>query len=108
MFLALPGPGLVGVFSFVYLAGALRRANPLHPATAVKPCTCTRAASRGYLTGFVLAAILTIIPFWLVMGHVFDSHWLTITLVLLLAIARSSCTSSTSSTSIRTRRAAGT
>ena len=41
---------------------------------------------RGYLTGFVLAAILTIIPFWLVMGHVFESHWLTITLVLILAV----------------------
>ncbi|HKR76578.1 MAG TPA: cytochrome o ubiquinol oxidase subunit IV [Rhodanobacter sp.] len=43
---------------------------------------------RGYLTGFALAAILTIIPFWLVMGHVFESHWLTITLVLLLAVVQ--------------------
>ena len=43
---------------------------------------------RGYLTGFVLAAILTIIPFWLVMGHVFDNRWLTITLVLLLAVVQ--------------------
>ncbi|MEW9625051.1 cytochrome o ubiquinol oxidase subunit IV [Rhodanobacter geophilus] len=43
---------------------------------------------RGYLTGFVLAAILTIIPFWLVMGHVFANHWLTITIVLLLAVAQ--------------------
>jgi cytochrome o ubiquinol oxidase operon protein cyoD len=43
---------------------------------------------RGYLTGFALAAILTIIPFWLVMGHVFASHWLTITIVLLLAIVQ--------------------
>ena len=43
---------------------------------------------RGYLTGFVLAAILTIIPFWLVMGHVFSSHWLTITIVLLLAVVQ--------------------
>ncbi|HWU76024.1 MAG TPA: cytochrome o ubiquinol oxidase subunit IV [Rhodanobacter sp.] len=43
---------------------------------------------RGYLTGFVLAAILTIIPFWLVMGHVFDSRWLTITIVLLLAVVQ--------------------
>ena len=43
---------------------------------------------RGYLTGFVLAAILTIIPFWLVMGHVFQNHWLTITIVLLLAIVQ--------------------
>ena len=43
---------------------------------------------RGYLTGFVLAAILTIIPFWLVMAHVFDNRWLTITLVLLLAVVQ--------------------
>lgn len=43
---------------------------------------------RSYLTGFVLASILTIIPFWLVMGHVFQSHWLTITIVLLLAIVQ--------------------
>ena len=43
---------------------------------------------RGYLTGFALAAILTIIPFWLVMGHVFENHWLTITIVLLLAVVQ--------------------
>ncbi|MDA3913585.1 cytochrome o ubiquinol oxidase subunit IV [Oleiagrimonas sp.] len=40
---------------------------------------------RGYLTGFVLAAILTIIPFWLVMGHVIESHQTTILIVLALA-----------------------
>lgn len=43
---------------------------------------------RGYLTGFALAAILTIIPFWLVMGKVFENHWLTITIVLLLAVVQ--------------------
>jgi cytochrome o ubiquinol oxidase operon protein cyoD len=43
---------------------------------------------RSYLTGFVLAVILTVIPFWLVMGHVFQNHWLTITIVLLLAIVQ--------------------
>ena len=43
---------------------------------------------RSYLTGFVLAVILTVIPFWLVLGHVFQNHWLTITLVLLLAVAQ--------------------
>ncbi len=40
---------------------------------------------RGYLTGFVLAAILTVIPFWLVMGHVIASKPLAILLVLALA-----------------------
>jgi len=43
---------------------------------------------RGYLTGFVLAAILTVIPFWLVMGHVFASAAVTIVLVLGLAAAQ--------------------
>lgn len=40
---------------------------------------------RSYLTGFVLAAILTIIPFWLVMGHVIESRWAIILIVLGLA-----------------------
>jgi len=43
---------------------------------------------RGYLTGFALAAILTVIPFWLVMGRVFESHWLTISIVLALAVVQ--------------------
>ena len=30
----------------------------------------THYSAKDYLTGFVLAAILTIIPFWLVMGNV--------------------------------------
>ena len=32
----------------------------------------THYSTKDYLTGFVLAAILTIIPFWLVMGNVLD------------------------------------
>ena len=40
---------------------------------------------RSYLTGFVLAAILTIIPFWLVMGHVIPSTLATVLIVLGLA-----------------------
>jgi cytochrome o ubiquinol oxidase operon protein cyoD len=43
---------------------------------------------RGYLTGFVLAAILTVIAFWLVMGHVFASRELTIFAVLGLAVVQ--------------------
>lgn len=43
---------------------------------------------KGYLTGFVLAAILTVIPFWLVMGDVLDSTALTIVLVLALGGAQ--------------------
>ncbi len=47
-----------------------------------------QGSQRGYLTGFVLAAILTIIPFWLVMGNVIDNRWLTIFIVLALAVVQ--------------------
>jgi len=43
---------------------------------------------RSYITGFVLAAILTILAFWLVMGHVFENRWATIVLVLGLAVVQ--------------------
>lgn len=39
---------------------------------------------RGYLTGFGLAALLTIIPFALVMGHAVQNRFLLIFLVLAL------------------------
>ena len=40
---------------------------------------------KGYMTGFVLAVILTIIPFWLVMGKVLPNS--NITGLVILAIA---------------------
>lgn len=40
---------------------------------------------RGYLTGFVLSVILTAIPFWLVMGKVFESSSTTILIILAFA-----------------------
>ncbi|TAN28027.1 MAG: cytochrome o ubiquinol oxidase subunit IV [Castellaniella sp.] len=43
---------------------------------------------RGYLTGFGLAAILTIIPFALVMGHAVQNRFLLIFLVLALGAAQ--------------------
>lgn len=43
---------------------------------------------KDYLTGFVLAVVLTVIPFWLVMGHVFHSQTLTMVLVMALAVAQ--------------------
>ena len=43
---------------------------------------------RGYLTGFVLAAILTVIPFWLVMGHVIANKPLLILAILALAVVQ--------------------
>ncbi len=43
---------------------------------------------RSYLTGFVLAAILTVIPFWLVMNQVIDNRAAAIAVVLILAVAQ--------------------
>ena len=43
---------------------------------------------RGYLTGFVLAAILTVIPFWLVMDHVITNRPLLILVILALAVVQ--------------------
>ena len=40
---------------------------------------------KGYVTGFVLSVILTAIPFWLVMGHVFSSN--TTTALVIAAFA---------------------
>ena len=40
---------------------------------------------KGYVTGFVLSVILTAIPFWLVMGHVFSSN--TATALIIAAFA---------------------
>ena len=40
---------------------------------------------RDYMTGFILSVILTAIPFWLVMGGVFESRLLTAVLVMGLA-----------------------
>ena len=37
---------------------------------------------KGYVIGFLLSVILTAIPFWLVMGGVFDSKLLTAFLVM--------------------------
>lgn len=46
------------------------------------------ATLRGYLIGFVLASVLTIIPFWLVMGQVLQSKELTILIVLALGVVQ--------------------
>jgi cytochrome o ubiquinol oxidase operon protein cyoD len=40
---------------------------------------------KGYMTGFVLSVILTAIPFWLVMGKVFDKSSTTAMVILLFA-----------------------
>ncbi len=42
----------------------------------------------GYVTGFVLAVVLTAIPFWLVMGKVFASSTVTTFVILGFAIVQ--------------------
>ena len=37
---------------------------------------------KGYMTGFVLSVILTVIPFWLVMGHVIEKPNITAIVIL--------------------------
>jgi len=39
---------------------------------------------RGYLTGFVLSVVLTVIPFWLVMGNTLSNSGLTALVILLI------------------------
>lgn len=39
---------------------------------------------KAYVTGFVLSVILTVIPFWLVMGNVLDNSLVTTLVVLVL------------------------
>jgi cytochrome o ubiquinol oxidase operon protein cyoD len=43
---------------------------------------------KGYLTGFALAVVLTVIPFWLVMGNVLDNAVATSILVIVFAIVQ--------------------
>ena len=40
---------------------------------------------KGYVTGFILSVILTAVPFWLVMDHVFASPGWTVATILFLA-----------------------
>ncbi|MDR6535639.1 cytochrome o ubiquinol oxidase subunit IV [Variovorax soli] len=40
---------------------------------------------KGYMTGFILSVILTAIPFWLVMGKVFDRPGTTAIVILAFA-----------------------
>ena len=43
---------------------------------------------NGYLIGFFVSVVLTIIPFWLVMGDVFSSTAATVLLILVLGVAQ--------------------
>lgn len=41
---------------------------------------------RGYVIGFLLSVVLTVIPFWLVMGDVFGNNMVTAVFVLELGV----------------------
>lgn len=43
---------------------------------------------KGYLTGFALSVVLTIIPFWLVMGDVLGNRIATSILIILFAVVQ--------------------
>ncbi|MCO4319252.1 cytochrome o ubiquinol oxidase subunit IV [Phyllobacterium sp. 21LDTY02-6] len=43
---------------------------------------------KGYITGFVLSVILTAVPFWLVMGNVFDNPTLTAFFIMAFAVVQ--------------------
>jgi cytochrome o ubiquinol oxidase operon protein cyoD len=47
--------------------------------------TGSHSTLKGYVTGFVLAVVLTVIPFWLVMAKVFDKP--NVTAIVILAFA---------------------
>ena len=43
---------------------------------------------KEYVTGFVLAVFLTVIPFWLVMGNVFENSLTTAIVILAFALVQ--------------------
>lgn len=46
------------------------------------------ATFNEYMTGFVLSVILTVIPFWLVLGDVLESTGLTIFFIIAFGVAQ--------------------
>jgi len=56
-----------------------------HSGTSVHGDGASHGSLKGYLKGFVLAVLLTAIPFWLVMGKAFDRS--TTTAVVILGFA---------------------
>lgn len=41
---------------------------------------------KDYVIGFVVSVVLTLIPFWLVMGRVFETKAATVTAILVLGL----------------------
>lgn len=55
-----------------------------HPAHESAHDAHGQGSMRDYVIGFVLSVILTVIPFWLVMGEVLESRVWTVALIMLL------------------------
>ncbi|MEM9256123.1 MAG: cytochrome o ubiquinol oxidase subunit IV [Pseudomonadota bacterium] len=53
-----------------------------HKPGAGQDADIPHATLKGYMTGFLLSAVLTAIPFWLVLGDVLDSKTAIIGLIL--------------------------
>jgi cytochrome o ubiquinol oxidase operon protein cyoD len=53
-----------------------------HPAGEGHEGSAPHSTLKGYLTGFVLSLVLTAIPFWLVMGKVFERPGATVAVLL--------------------------
>ena len=54
-----------------------------HPAHESAHDAHGQGSMRDYVIGFVLSVILTVIPFWLVMGEVLESRVWTVALIML-------------------------
>ena len=59
-----------------------------HHSAAHKSDNHAHGSFKGYMTGFVLSAILTAIPFWLVMGDVLPSHLATALIIMAFAMVQ--------------------
>ncbi len=59
-----------------------------HPNPAAHGDGHDHGTRRSYLTGFALAAILTAIPFWLVMGGVIEDKLVTTLLIMAFGMAQ--------------------
>ncbi|MEN4903052.1 cytochrome o ubiquinol oxidase subunit IV [Luteimonas sp. TWI662] len=54
-----------------------------HPAHEAAHDAHGHGSMRDYVIGFVLSVILTVIPFWLVMGEVIESRVWTVALIMM-------------------------
>lgn len=66
-------------------SNAYSHGDHAHVAAHAHETAPSHGTLKGYLTGFVLAVILTVIPFWLVMGRPIPDA--TITSLLLMGLA---------------------